>query len=40
MLEKADPASVIPVLAHLVMTGKATPKQRAELLAFLRPFRK
>lgn len=32
----ADAASVLPVLAHLVMTGEATPEQRAELLSYLR----
>lgn len=35
----ADPASVIPVLAHLVAEGKATERQRAELAAFLAPQR-
>lgn len=32
---KADPASVLPVLAHLVETGQATPQQRLELAAAL-----
>lgn len=35
--QPADPASVLPVLAHLVATGQATDKQRAELLAALSP---
>lgn len=34
---KADPASVLPVLAHLVQTGQATQKQRQELAHFLSP---
>lgn len=31
----ADPASVLPVLAHLVATGQATEQQRNELMSFL-----
>jgi len=33
---KADPASVLPVLAYLVQTGQATPKQQQELIQFLK----